>query len=84
MKKKDIEVFLTNYLIEKEGSGIKKSLLKIDLLESGIIDSLDLVTISIEIEKNFKIKINPNSSKTLKNFSNFNKMINYIFSEKKR
>ena len=82
MKKKDIEVFLTNYLIEKEGKGIKKTLFKIDLLESGIIDSLDLVTISIEIEKHFKIKINPNSSKTLKNFSNFNKMINYIFSEK--
>jgi len=81
--KKDIEVFLINYLIEKEGKGIKKLLFKINLLENGIIDSLDLVTISIELEKKFKIKINPNSSKTLKNFTNLNKMIDYIYSEKK-
>ena len=83
MTKKDIEDFLIKYLIEKEGKGVKKIIYKANLLESGIIDSLDLITISIEIEKRFKIKINPNSSKTLKNFSKLNKMINYIYSEKK-
>ena len=83
MTKKDIENFLIKYLIEKEGKGVKKIIYKTNLLESGIIDSLDLITISIEIEKRFRIKINPNSSKTLKNFSKLNKMINYIYSEKK-
>ena len=82
MKKIDIEKYIVNYFIEKEGKGIKKILFKINLLEDGIIDSLDLVTISIEIENKFNIKINPNTSETLKNFTHVKKIVEYVFSKK--
>ncbi len=82
MNKKEIEKFLLNYLIKKEGKKVTKILYKQNLLESGIIDSLDLVTISIEIEKNFNIKLNPNSDKTLQNFIYFKDAIDYIYSIK--
>ena len=82
MKKKDIENFLLEYFIDKEGKNVKKIIYNENLLDNGIIDSLDLVTLSIEIEKKFKIKINPNSSITLNNFKSFNKMITYIYSKK--
>ena len=82
MKKIDIEKYIVNYFIEKEGKGIIKILFKINLFEEGIIDSLDLVTISIEIENKFNVKINPNSSETLKNFTHVKKIIEYIFSKK--
>ena len=82
MKKIDIEKYIVNYFIEKEGKGIIKILFKINLFEEGIIDSLDLVTISIEIENKFNVKINPNSSETLKNFTHVKKIIKYIFSKK--
>ena len=82
MKKKDIEKFLIEYFIDKEGKSVKKIIYNENLLDIGIIDSLDLVTLSIEIEKKFKIKINPNSSTTLSNFKYFNKMVTYIYSKK--
>lgn len=83
MNKNKIEEFLINYFIQKEGAGVKKILFKTNLLETGMLDSLDLVTLSIQIEKKFKIKINPNSSETLKNFKDIKKIINYIYSKKK-
>ncbi|MAV63743.1 MAG: hypothetical protein CMG00_00960 [Candidatus Marinimicrobia bacterium] len=79
IKKKEIEKFLIDYLVTKEGKGVKKLLDKEHLLDSGIIDSLDLVTLSIEVEKKFKLKINPNSEITLKSFEYFKSAVDYIY-----
>ena len=55
-KKKDIEIFLLNYFLEKEGNSFKNILKKVDLVNEGYIDSLDMVTLSFLIEKKFNIK----------------------------
>lgn len=48
---------IATFFIEREGQGIVEKIRDIDFLESGIIDSLDLVSLAVHIEKNFKIKL---------------------------
>ena len=81
MKKKDIEIFLIDFFVKKDGKGVKKILYKSNLYDEGILDSLDIVSLSIEIEKKYNIKINPNSSETLNNLTNLTKTIDYIYSK---
>lgn len=81
MKKKDIEIFLIDFFVKKDGKGVKKILYKSNLYDEGILDSLDIVSLSIEIQKKYNIKINPNSSETLNNLTNLTKTIDYIYSK---
>ena len=77
--KKEIASFISEYFKKKDGVKVLKNIKNINLIESGLIDSLDLVTLSLKLEIKFKIKVNPNSSLTLKKFSNFDTLIDYIY-----
>ncbi|MBB44394.1 MAG: hypothetical protein CMM44_11630 [Rhodospirillaceae bacterium] len=77
--KKEIESFISEFFKKKDGVKVLKKIKNINLIESGLIDSLDLVTLSLKLEIKFKIKVNPNSSLTLKKFSNFDTLIDYIY-----
>ena len=79
LKKKDIEEFIINFFLEKDGKSIVKKIHKVDFIEMGLLDSLDIVTLSFEIEKKFKIKTFPGTEQTLNNFKNLNKMVNHIY-----
>ena len=77
-KKKDIENFLLNYFIEKEGKSIKKIINKVDLIYEGYIDSLDMITLTFEIQKKFNIRINPNTQNVIKKFKKFSLIVKLI------
>ena len=49
-----------------------------NLISGGIMDSLDIVTLIVEIKKKFNINININSSKTLEAFSTYNSLKSFI------
>ena len=83
INKKNIEIFKNNYFVKKEGKSISKIIHKINLINEGFLDSLDMVTFSLAIEKKFKIKINPNLNQTINNFKTLKLIINLIYNKLK-
>ena len=73
-KKNSVKFIVDNFLSKKEGKKIFKNLGKLNLLKSGIIDSLDVFTLAAMIEKKSKRKINLSSKKVLKKFEKYNKI----------
>lgn len=49
--------FLLNYFIEREGEQILEKIFEIDLVEAGLIDSLDILEIILIIEENLGVKL---------------------------
>tara|TARA_B100001057_G_scaffold491098_1_gene580651 strand:- start:2833 stop:3078 length:246 start_codon:yes stop_codon:yes gene_type:complete len=75
MSNKKFEEFLIKYFKDK---GVKDILKRKDenLIQSGVMDSLDIVTLVFEIKKIFNIKIDITNNKTLNEFSSFKGLIN--------
>jgi len=71
---KNFEKFLKEYFKKKGVNDISKKK-NLNLIENGIIDSLDIVTLVFEINKNFKIQINLNNQKSINDFSTFSGLI---------
>ena len=67
--------FLLDYFIAREGEQIADTLFEIDLIQSGIIDSLDIIEIAVIIEKNTGIKIDLSKKE---NFESMRKLPNII------
>ena len=53
-KNKIVKTIVDKFLIEKEGQSILKDIEKKKLVDSGILDSLDILTLAIEIGKKKK------------------------------
>ena len=69
---------LDNYFSSKVGKKNIKSIRKQNLIESGIIDSLDIVTLSVMIKKKFGVDININSQKSINLFKSYDSILNAI------
>lgn len=72
------EKFVENFFKKKLG---KKGFLEIkkkQLINDGIIDSLDIVILSVKIKKFFKISIEPNNESNFKIFNSYEKLISKI------
>ncbi len=76
------EKFLQKYFKEKIKNKSINSLRKIDLISNGVIDSLDIVTLSVMIKKEFKIDININSQKSIDIFRSYDKLLKKINEQK--
>ena len=74
-KKKVIKKIIDDFLSKKEGKSILKDIEEKNLVDEGLIDSLDILTIASEIEKKTNKKIDISKSK---NFNKFNKYKNII------
>ncbi|WP_017214718.1 acyl carrier protein [Leptospira noguchii] len=78
MKFTDAEEKLTQFFVEREGNGILEEIREIDFIETGIIDSLDLVSLAVFIEQNFGKKIdltNPATFSAARRFDTLMKLI---------
>lgn len=53
----DRERQLAQFFVEREGEGVLDEIRTIDFIEAGIIDSLDLVSLAVFIERQFNKKI---------------------------
>ena len=76
------EKFLQKYFKEKIKNKSINSLRKIDLISNGVIDSLDIVTLSVMIKKEFKIDININSQKSIDIFRPYDRLLKKINEQK--
>jgi len=70
--------FLLDFFIQREGDQIVAELEDLDLIESGIIDSLDILELVILIEKNVGAKIDLSSDQAFSAMRRFNSIIDLI------
>ena len=81
-KSTNYEKILENFFVKKEGQNIKKSLKKINLLKSGILDSMDILNLALFISKKFNIKVDISNEKNLKAFEKFDHILKLIKKKK--
>ena len=72
---KIVKTIVDDFLIKKEGKSVLANIEKKKLVDDGLIDSLDILTITSEIEKKTKKKIDISKPK---NFNKFNSYKNLI------
>ncbi len=80
--KTDPEKFIENFFKKKVGKKNFINIKKKNLINDGIIDSLDIVILSVKLKKLFKISIEPNNDINLKIFNSYEKLINKVKNEK--
>ena len=78
MKFTDEEQKLAQFFVEREGDGILEGIREIDFIETGIIDSLDMVSLAVFIEQNFYKKIDLVSPETFNAVRRFDSLIALI------
>ena len=74
--KKLVKSIVDNFLVKKEGKKILKGIEKKNLLNEGIIDSLDVFTLASLIEKKAKRKLNISNDKIFKKFQKYKELTN--------
>lgn len=77
------KVFLDNFFLEKMGKESFKKIKTKNLISDGLIDSLDIVTLSFLIKKRFKIDIKVNE-KNIALFNSYDKLLNKIKTKKSK
>lgn len=70
--------YLDNYFYSKIGKKNMHKLKNINLIQDGILDSLDIVTLSVEIKKRFNIDLKLNDQKSMKIFESYEKLLEKI------
>tara|TARA_Y100001936_G_C15897793_1_gene571581 strand:+ start:153 stop:404 length:252 start_codon:yes stop_codon:yes gene_type:complete len=81
-KSTNYKKILENFFIKKEGQSIKKSLNKINLIKSGMLDSMDILNLALFISKKFNIKVDISNEKNLKAFEKFDHILKLIKKKK--
>ena len=71
-----VKSIVDNFLVKKEGKKILKRIEKKNLLNEGIIDSLDVFTLASLIEKKAKRKLNISNDKIFKKFQKYKELTN--------
>jgi len=75
--------FLDNFFLEKMGKEALKKIKDKNLISDGLIDSLDIVTLSFLIKKRFKIDIKVNE-KNIALFNSYDKLLSKIKTRKSK
>ena len=71
-----IKKIIDNFFIKKEGKSFLRNIEKKNLVEEGFIDSLDILTITSEIEKKTNKKIDISKPKNFNKFNKYKDLIN--------
>jgi acyl carrier protein len=66
-KNEDVIFFLTTFFTEREGSDLTEILNCSDLVNSGYLDSLDMISLAVQIENHFGHKIDLTARETFNN-----------------
>ena len=72
------EKILSRFFVEREGEGVLDSLKSIDLIDSGILDSLDIVTLASFIEEEFSVKFDLTDTNTFNAVRRFDSLMELI------
>ena len=72
------EMKLASFFVEREGQGVLDVIREIDFFDKGIMDSLDLVSLGVFIEKTFGKKIDLASPETLTAARRFDSLMKLV------
>jgi len=75
-KNKIVKKIIDDFLSKKEGMLVLKDIEKRNLVDEGLIDSLDILTIASEIEKKTNKKIDISKPKIFYKFNKYKDLIN--------
>ncbi len=74
-KNKIIQKIVDKFLIGKEGPSVLKNIEEKKLVDSGILDSMDILLLATEIEKKTKRTIDISKQKNFKKFNKYKDLI---------
>ena len=77
-KKDNIERDLFSFFIKKNNKLKLKNIKKINLIKSGVLDSLDILDLASFIKKKFKTNLDISDHKILKQYEKFEAIIKLI------
>tara|TARA_B100001105_G_scaffold18058_1_gene13142 strand:+ start:25 stop:264 length:240 start_codon:yes stop_codon:yes gene_type:complete len=72
------EKIVTQFFIEREGEEILKVIKKIDFIDEGILDSLDIISLADYLQKKFNKKIDVTNYETIQAFHRFNDIVKLV------
>ncbi|NWJ21219.1 acyl carrier protein [Marine Group I thaumarchaeote] len=78
MEFSQIEKTVAQFFIEREGDEIIKVIKKIDFVDEGILDSLDIISLADYLQKKFNKKIDVTNYETIQAFHRFNDIVKLV------
>ena len=72
------EKIVAQFFVEREGEEILKVIKKIDFVDEGILDSLDIISLADYLQKKFNKKIDVTNYETIQAFHRFNDIVKLI------
>ena len=72
------EKIVSEFFIERECEEILKVIRKIDFIDEGILDSLDVVSLAAFLQKKFNKKIDVTNYETMQAFHHFNDIVKLL------
>jgi len=72
------ELRLAQFFVEREGEGVLAELRNVDFIEQGYLDSLDLVTLAMFVEKEFGKKLDLTEADIFERTRNFASLMTLI------
>ncbi len=66
---------MAKFFVEREGEGILDSIREMDFLADGILDSLDIVSLAVYVEKNFGVKLDLTNPETFRAVRRFDSLV---------
>lgn len=73
------EARLARFFTDREGDGVLENISSIDLFDQGLLDSLDMVSLALFIEREFQKKIDLTDPKTLTAMRRFDTLSKFLF-----
>jgi acyl carrier protein len=73
-----ITLFVEDYFSRREGTEALQMIKEVDLVDEGFMDSLDILSLASQLEKEFGTKLDFSDPKTFVAMRRFNSIINLI------
>ncbi len=74
----ETEKILARFFVEREGEGILSDIRGVNFREAGILDSLDMVTLAVYVQRQFGKKLDLSDPRTLSAMAKFDSLISLI------
>ena len=78
MELREPDKVIERVFVEREGEGVLETIRNIDFIEEGILDSLDLVSLSAFIESNLGKKIDVTDEMTFRSIRRFDSLVEMV------
>ncbi len=75
----DQEQRLARFFVQREGEGVLEVITTVDFFQQGLLDSLDIVSLAVFIEREFQRKLDLTDPDTMKAMARFDTLCTLAF-----